>query len=303
MQTSTLSGMGKLSLVEPHQIHGSIGPVPPETLGARVLELSSILQTTLNLEQQIALFAKAMRQHLDTDGLQYTQPDTGEMISVGDTATHRATYDLVLEGNSLGNLRVFREVPFTTNEIQSLENLLCGLVYPLRNALSYLAAIKLASHDPLTGVQNRLAMDMAVQREIDLAKRQATPLSMLVIDADHFKHFNDEFGHTFGDDVLRALANTTAATIRSSDLLFRFGGEEFVVLAAHTDAHGATLLAERVRLAIASLTTVRARSIQLTVSIGVAEFTQDDNARRFFERADQALFKAKSSGRNRVETG
>lgn len=303
MHTSTLSGMGKLSLVEPHQIHGSIGPVPPETLGARVLELSSVLQTTLNLEQQIGLFAKAMRQHLDIDGLLYAQPDTEEPISIGDTATHRATYDLVLEGNSLGNLRIFREVPFTSNEIQSLENLLCSLVYPLRNALSYLAAVKLASHDPLTGVQNRLAMDLAVQREIDLARRQAAPLSMLVIDADHFKRFNDEFGHTFGDDVLRTLANTAAATIRRSDLLFRFGGEEFVVLAAHTDLHGATLLAERVRAAIDSVGTIRGRSIDLTVSIGVAELALGEDASGFFERADAALFKAKTGGRNRVEGG
>ena len=300
MQTSIDSGTGKLSLVEPHQVHGSIGPAAPETLGPRVLELSSILQTTLDLEHQIGLFYKAIQQHLEIDGLTYTQPDSEETFEFGDNATHRASYDLNLEDSPLGGLRFSREVPFTSREIKLLENLLCGLVYPLRNALSYLAAVKLASHDPLTGVQNRLAMDLAVHREVDLARRQGAPLSMLVIDADLFKRFNDNFGHAFGDDVLRALANSTSATVRRSDLLFRFGGEEFVVLAAHTDRGGAALLAERIRQAVESVTTIRGRNVNLTVSIGVTSLGEEDNVSSFFERADEAMYQAKEAGRNRV---
>jgi len=300
MQTSTISETGRLSLVEPHQVHGSIGPQAPETLGSRVLELSSILQTTLDIEQQIALFAKAMQQHLQTDGLEYLNVDTQQTYRAGKTATHRATYDLRLEEELLGSLRFFRELPFTNREIKLLENLLCALVYPLRNALSYLAALKLASHDPLTGVQNRLALDNALQREVDLARRQQAPLSMLVIDADHFKRFNDEFGHAFGDDVLRALANTAAATVRRSDLLFRFGGEEFVVLAAHTGRDGAALLAERIRQAVNNIETIRGRSVSLSVSIGVTELSEGETAESFFTRSDDAMYQAKASGRNRV---
>ena len=287
-------------MVESNQVHGMIGPAAPETLGPRVLELSSILQTTLDVEQQIQLFAKAITQHLEIDGIAYDNVETHQSYRVGNTATHRATYDLSMGEESLGSLRFSRELPFTNREIKLLENLLCSLVYPLRNALSYLAALRLASVDPLTGVQNRLSLDRALQREVDLAVRQDAPLSMLVIDADHFKRFNDEFGHAFGDDVLRALANTAAATVRRSDLLFRFGGEEFVILAAHTNREGAALLAERIRQAVNSIKTIRARSVELSVSIGVAELGKSESAEDLFERTDEAMYQAKNSGRNRV---
>jgi diguanylate cyclase (GGDEF)-like protein len=283
-------------------VHGSVTPSDPETLGSRVLELSGILQTTLDIEQQMHLFAKALQAYLSIDGMEYINTDLGHRLKLGDEATHRATYDLELEERHLGSVRFLREIPFTNHELGLLENLLCGLIYPLRNALSYLDALRLASHDPLTGVQNRLAMETALKREIDLARRQRAPLSMLIIDADHFKRFNDQYGHAFGDDVLRALANAASATVRRSDLLFRFGGEEFVVLASHTNHEGATLLAERIREAVASIRTVRGREIELSVSVGVAELRDDEDAERLFERADEAVYQAKEAGRNRVVT-
>ena len=225
-------------MAEPRQIFGSVGPADPEHLGPQVLELSGMLQTALDVEQQMELLAKAIRNHIEIDGLEYSNRAIGMTYRSGNTATHRATYDLKLDEMQLGSLCFCRELPFTQAELKLVENLLCGLVYPLRNALTYLEALQLTSHDPLTGVQNRLAMQQALEREVDLARRQQAPLSILVIDADHFKRFNDEFGHAFGDDVLRALANAAAATIRRSDLLFRYGGEEFVVLASHTGARG-----------------------------------------------------------------
>ena len=291
---------GRFAVVEPKQVHGSVTPAEPEHLGPRVLELAGILQTTLDLDQQLELFAKSMREQLEIDGLEYRNEAAGVTRQVGHTATHRATYDLQLHEQSLGSLRFFREMPFTDRELRSLENLLCGLVYPLRNALTYLEALRLASHDPLTGVQNRLALQHALQREVDLAHRQGAPLSMLVIDADHFKRFNDEHGHAFGDDVLRALANALSQTVRRSDLLFRFGGEEFVILASHTTRDGARLLAERLREAVAGIRTVRGREVALSVSVGVAELNKDETPEQLFERADQAVYEAKAAGRNRV---
>lgn len=303
MHTTTQDAMGAVSATAPHQVHGSVGPADPETLGPQVLGLSGTLQTTLDLEQQIDLFAKALRGHLSIDGLEYSNAVIGKTYRSGNTATHRATYDLKLEESQLGSLCFCREMPFTHNELKQLENLLCGLVYPLRNALTYLEALQLASHDPLTGVQNRLAMEHALEREVDLARRQQAPLSMLIIDADHFKRFNDEFGHAFGDDVLRALANAASATVRRSDLLFRYGGEEFVVLASHTNHHGAKLLAERIREAIAGIRTIRGREVTLTVSIGVAELADEESAETLFERTDNAMYQAKNGGRNRVVIG
>lgn len=177
---------------------------------------------------------------------------------------------------------------------------MCALIYPLRNAVTYLRAVEMASRDPLTGISNRRALDHALPREIDIARRQSTPLALLMIDIDHFKRFNDCFGHTFGDDVLLAVAQTIARTIRRSDLLYRFGGEEFVVLASHTDRDGAQLLAERIREAVAAITTVRGRSIELSVSLGLASLLSNEGQDSLFERADQALYKAKQGGRNQT---
>lgn len=299
MENLGFHNTGNLALVDPLQAHGILAPTAPENLGSRVLELSSILQTTLDVETQINLFGKEIQRYLELDGLAYTLPDGEALALYGREASQRATYDLVLEDHPLGSIRVYREVPFTEREIASLENLLCALIYPLRNALRYKQAVEQASRDPLTGVKNRLAMNDALEREVDLAQRQALPLSLLVIDIDHFKGFNDRHGHAFGDDVLIAVSNTIAHTIRRSDLLYRYGGEEFVVLASHTDADGAMLLAERIRESVAALHTVRGRQVTVHVSIGLSRLGNNESGGDLFKRADAALYRAKQNGRNR----
>jgi diguanylate cyclase (GGDEF)-like protein len=301
METLGQINKGNLALVNPLQAHGTVVPTAPENLGPRVLELSSILQTTLEIESQIDLFGREIQRYLSIDGLIYTLPDGQQNVVYGNEASHRATYDLKLQDRMLGSVRVCREIPFTRKEIASLENLLCALVYPLRNALSYRQAVEMASRDPLTGVQNRLALSSSLIREVDLARRQDLPLSMLMIDIDHFKAFNDRHGHAFGDDVLVAVAQSIANTIRRSDLLFRFGGEEFVVLASHTREQGAMLLAERIRENVAALQSVRGREIRITISVGVARLDEQEDAEAFFSRADKALYIAKNEGRDRSQ--
>lgn len=303
MDTFGHTNTGNLALVNPLQTRGTVAPVLPENLGPRVLELASVLQTTLDIEMQINLFGKEIQRYLSVDGLGYTLPNNETHFLYGREASERATYALVLHDNSLGSIRVFRDLPFAEHELSSLENLLCALIYPLRNALTYKQAVEMASRDPLTGVQNRLALSNALTREIDLARRQGQKLSVLVIDIDHFKSFNDKFGHTFGDDVLVAISQTIANTVRRCDLLYRFGGEEFVVLTSHTGVDGARLLAERIRENVAAMQTVRGRSVDLTVSIGVAGLAAKDTEQRFFDRADKALYQAKSDGRNRTVLG
>jgi len=299
MEISGFINKGNKAVAQPHAIHGTVMPSTPDKLGSRVLELSSILQTTLDLDTQIDLLGRALQRDLAIDGLRYRPPGRDRQIVYGREGAQRATYDLGLEEQPLGSVQILRDLPYAESEIQTLENLLCAVVYPLRNALTYLQAVELASRDPLTGVQNRMALETSLIREVDLAKRKSLPLSMLVIDIDHFKHFNDDFGHTFGDDILQAVSQAIANTIRRCDQLFRFGGEEFVVLTSHTDEQGAMLLAERIRENIAAMKTVRGRRISVTVSLGVTSLADTDDAEHFFDRADKALYEAKNSGRNR----
>ncbi len=162
----------------------------------------------------------------------------------------------------------------------------------------------LARVDPLTGVNNRLALNEMATRVLAAAGRSGETVGVLMLDADHFKKVNDQFGHAGGDEVLRALVRTIAATLRASDVIGRVGGEEFVVLAPGTNMAALVVLAERIRETLAAKPlTVDGASLHLTVSIGAAVAPR--GARDFasvLRLADQALYAAKRAGRNRVAT-
>lgn len=157
--------------------------------------------------------------------------------------------------------------------------------------------------DALTGLRNRRFFDDALARDIQLAKRHQSPLSLLICDIDHFKHFNDEFGHDAGDAALQAVADTLQHYFRESDIPCRLGGEEFVVLMRDAELEDAISKAERLREAIQSLEiSYRNEKLShLTISIGVSSLSgPDTDAETLLRQADQALYAAKQRGRNRV---
>ena len=158
---------------------------------------------------------------------------------------------------------------------------------------------QLASTDKLTGAWNRRRIEEAVVNEMERLKRYDHPLSLLVIDIDLFKMVNDQFGHSVGDQVLVQLAVIIRRTLRATDSLTRWGGEEFVVLSPNTTLSTAALLAERLRekIATADFSTIK----HISVSIGVAECMSGETWEDWFKRADAALYRAKSGGRNQVQ--
>jgi diguanylate cyclase (GGDEF)-like protein len=289
--------------VDPRQATGRVGPAPPSRSTTEVLELTGTLQTTLEIDKLVELFAGEVRRHIEIDGIAYDDQSGHAHIRVGEQALHRASYDIVVDGDALGELRLFRVHPFTADELTRFENLLCALVYPLRNALNYRLAVERALRDPLTGALNRAALEEALQREVEVARRQGTPLGVLFIDVDHFKQVNDTYGHRFGDDVLRAVAHAVSDTIRRSDALYRYGGEEFVVITTHTQPIGCQQLAERIRSNVAAMGMVGGRELHVTVSVGVAGLRTGESCDALLRRADAALYLAKENGRNRVESG
>jgi diguanylate cyclase (GGDEF)-like protein len=291
-----------MSSTNPEPPRARVGTEASTRFGTEVLELTSTLQTTLEVDKLIELFAREARRHVELDGLAYDDSDDHAHIRIGEQALHRASYDIVVDGEALGELRVFRVHPFMAHELTQFENLLCALVYPLRNALTYRLAVERALRDPLTGALNRAALEEALQREVEVARRQGTPLAVLVIDIDHFKAVNDTYGHRFGDDVLRAVAHGVGDTIRRSDAFYRYGGEEFVVIASHTQPPGAQQLAERIRDRVAAIATVGGRPMRVSVSIGVAGVRAGESGDSLFQRADEALYRAKQNGRDRVES-
>jgi diguanylate cyclase (GGDEF)-like protein len=274
----------------------------PADLAPRILEVSGVLQTTLEINELFALFASELGRNLNFDGLFYDFPIAKIDIRLGQEETHSCSYDLTVATEKLGTVRFFRSSPFNDQELITAENLLSALLYPLRNTLLYQQALQTAIMDPVTGVKNRTAMDSAVKREIDLAGRQGAPLSFILFDIDHFKRVNDQFGHLYGDQALHAVATCAEQTIRESDMLFRYGGEEFLVLLSGTSLDGAELLAERIRHAVEKLRPKLECDIRMTVSLGVVTLREEEDSAAVLARADEALYRAKEAGRNRVIT-
>lgn len=279
-------------------------PLPEQDAGQgelqQALRLSGILQTTLDVGKLIDIFAHEIIKLIDYQGLSYTQDELGISHRIGKNAPHSCTYRLVVTGETLGELVISRRKKFTKAETTLIETLLCGLVYPLRNALHYKKAIEAAHKDPLTGVNNRASMDEIIDREVNLAQRHGTPLSLLALDIDHFKRINDSHGHAVGDCVIKAVAEAAKQAIRSSDMVFRYGGEEFLILLSNTDRDGASLLAERLRKKIEETCIIcDGKQVSATLSIGGACLQPGNESRdTLFGRADAALYQAKGSGRN-----
>jgi len=186
-----------------------------------------------------------------------------------------------------------------------LAGLLCLLIslqrrsaYGLEQELDLKASI-----DPLTGVANRRALEERIAQEEARRARGHFPMSLLLIDLDHFKRVNDRYGHQTGDLVLREVTARCRRELREIDLLARIGGEEFVVLLPQADLAAATGAAERLRACIADRPiAVKGIEIPVTISIGGTEYHPGESFDEAFLRADAAVYRAKEAGRNRVET-
>jgi diguanylate cyclase (GGDEF)-like protein len=217
----------------------------------------------------------------------------------------RAATLLVAEGEVMGALEVRLAEPGDELDLRELERTLEGLAKPIALAIRKPALYDRAVVDGLTGLYTKRHFLEQVTHHMAARTRLGTPLSMLVIDVDHFKKVNDTHGHVAGDAVLAEVARRVRAAIRGYDLAFRYGGEEVVILCPNTILDDAVGLAERLRRTIAD-TPVQAGavSIPITASLGVAELDPDlmEEPGAFVEAADKHLYVAKRNGRNQVRS-
>lgn len=189
-----------------------------------------------------------------------------------------------------------------------LNLLICVLVTAIAILLTHIALKRyqselemMATTDALTGLPNRRAFDIVVEVLFNESVRKKTQIAVLVLDIDNFKSINDRYGHLAGDYVLSEAALTIKSCIRASDFICRWGGEEFVIVGKDGDAHGAMLLAEKIRVAIESRAiSYKGELINITASLGTAIAEADENIAQVIERADKAMYLAKASGRNQV---
>ncbi len=176
-----------------------------------------------------------------------------------------------------------------------------GAAWQIRGRQKLDAFIAEARTDMLTGLRNRRAFDEELGRQFAQRQRQGVHFSLIMIDIDRFKAFNDAHGHLSGDLALRTVAQVLSSTLREMDIVCRYGGDEFVVICPGSKLHEAGVGAERVRQAIAAHTVfLKQGDAQITVSLGVAEVVSPEIAEGLIQRADDALYAAKHAGRNRV---
>jgi diguanylate cyclase (GGDEF)-like protein len=166
----------------------------------------------------------------------------------------------------------------------------------------YDAIEKLSLSDPLTKISNRRGFFEISDESFKLTQRSKSPLTLMILDIDFFKEVNDTYGHIVGDDILKYLVKNIKKVLRDSDVFARFGGEEFIVLLPQTDITGALEVAEKIRLSVEINTYVDEEvRVPITISIGVSEYNDERELKQLIQKADNALYIAKDTGRNKIE--
>lgn len=208
------------------------------------------------------------------------------------------------------------EMPFdipdgVLDEIQqNIEHIIETFDVPEENKMEVIRQINfmysrtkyLSQTDELTGLSNRRCFDNAYEKEYLRAKRYNNKFTLVMFDIDFFKAVNDTYGHQCGDFILKQVSNAALQTFRKTDTVFRYGGEEFVVILTETDIHQSIIPLERFRKTIQTLCPdYQGQNINITVSIGACQLTEDISSKEeLLEKADNALYQAKNSGRNKV---
>ncbi|MBW1635820.1 MAG: GGDEF domain-containing protein [Deltaproteobacteria bacterium] len=187
-----------------------------------------------------------------------------------------------------------------SKEMDLLNHSLEILADSLQRGLEYEELFERASNDPLTGLSNRRVFDDRVPGMIACSRRYCRPLTMILMDLDRFKNINDSLGHQAGDEVLISVADVLTSGVRSTDLLVRFGGDEFVLVLEDTDLSKGMILAERLCRAVDGMNIWADEQIKLGISLGLAELKEGETLKQWLERADDILYNAKSEGRSRV---
>ena len=265
------------------------------------LRLANLMHSTLQVDEVLHTFVSEVQRSIRRFSFRYRNREEDVIYDEGRAYAHRANYHIDLHGTSLGHVTISRCQPFTPEDLRLFESMLCTLVHPLRNALLHERALRSATIDPLTGVQNRNGLRQHLDHQVLLAARHGTPICVMMIDIDFFKAINDTHGHATGDHVLVETVRQICAVTRNSDVVFRYGGEEFVVVLSNTTLAGGRRLAERVRESVRkSVAQTLGSGLAVTVSIGVSDWQPDDSATTLLHRADSRLYRAKHTGRDRV---
>ena len=286
-----MDGFGKVSQMDADQLHQT--HIQRADISGDVIELVTRFQ-----EEVTDLYSVIERTGENAAGHNEALDGLSEQLQ-------KTTKEYPAVGKLLEGMVTVAKDMHTQNE--QLETRLADSVseiHTLQRNVEYIQAE--AMKDPLTGIANRAMFDQSLERLIGEAEESKDNLALVMADVDHFKTFNDKWGHQTGDQVLRLVAEVMNANVKGADLLARYGGEEFAIILPGTSLEHAQMLADRIRQAVESRRLRRRRTDEnlgiITMSMGIAAHRAQDSAETIIERADECLYAAKENGRNQVIT-
>jgi len=273
-----------------------------KSLNKRLDRMSGFVSRTIEFGKQVSSETKALDEKLQGN-VSEIKESVEQSNTLGDARDILIQkIDQIVE--TVGHFRANQEAnqQKLTKDIQTLQEQLIATQDESTRLRDELAEQKArAQTDPLTNLPNRYYYNERLTQEYNRWRRYRSSLTMVIGDIDYFKRINDEFGHDAGDEVLKSVANYFMSTLRESDFVARFGGEEFIILLPETSLVDATKAMNKIRLGIKGLVIQHQNNkIPVAMSFGIAEFENHDTAKSVFDRADTALYRAKEKGRDQV---
>jgi diguanylate cyclase (GGDEF)-like protein len=262
------------------------------------------LQTTLNINQIIETFLESVKSEMPICGIEYEYPLLYTHIHHGRKTNCSCSYLLDVDNDTWGNITIYSDNDLSVEEKNSLDEYISTIIFPLRNAIKYENAIIVSSSESYLGLPNWGIMEGLITREAKLAIRQKKPFSLVLVDIDRFMELKDKNGPLYGDFIIRHVYETIQKTLRDTDILNRFGYDQFSLILSNTQSNDANMIANRIRMAVSNHDLKNSetdKNVRATISIGVTELETTDSVESLYARAYNALKLAKNSGRNIVK--
>jgi len=258
----------------------------------RKMALMEQLQTSLELDRLLNIFAMEAAKYVDFSGLYFKKGNTSVAIRGSRQGKNERHFELKLNNKFIGVLTYTINSPISITNYKILNDLHQYLINPLNNALLYQDALQLAMQDALTSLNNRRCFDEQLKRAMHHANRQRSKVGLIICDLDKFKLINDTYGHNIGDEVLIQFAQALKESVRDSDSVFRFGGDEFSIIVEDATIDSLMVIEQRIYSAMALDPLLSKYNV--TCSLGHTFMDRMDTQVSFFERADKALYHRKT---------
>ena len=257
------------------------------------------LHETLDVYELLDNFINVFKEKVSYGGIEYNDETTQTYLLNGVKGQPCCIYTLRYEEEVLGTISISRDSVFKDYEVEMIEVLLAGLTLPLRNALRYKQSIQYTQRDELTGLRSGSYYYDVAELEIKRAKRYKTPFSILLFDIDDFDLINNKYGRSAGDAVLIEVARRLEKKARSSDIVYRNSGDEFLVFLPNTKNDKAVEAAERIKdFVLQDKCIVLSNNIEISISVSVTTVAYEDTASKLMERARKSLLNEKMLGKN-----